>query len=249
MTATASHYTDARPGNGAERSGPSAGRGGRQPPHNLAAERSLLGSMLLSPAAIGDALQRLDASDFYQPAHSHVFDAIAGLYAAGSPVDSVLVAEYSAGRVSICPVLDNGVPDYTNNAAFITGLGGAEGSAIDPVTGDFLFSTFGGGNQVLVVTGFQQRCDLFFAGGGSCPLNYQPNPVTAISTCGSAGSPCATVCCQPKQPPPSGCVCDVLTVGSSCSRSTVQTSGRCLCMAFADAAPCEPTTSVQQPCP
>ena len=164
-------------------------------------------------------------------------------------VDSVLVAEYSAGRVSICPVLDNGVPDYTNNAAFITGLGGAEGSAIDPVTGDFLFSTFGGGNQVLVVTGFQQRCDLFFAGGGSCPLNYQPNPVTAISTCGSAGSPCATVCCQPKQPPPSGCVCDVLTVGSSCSRSTVQTSGRCLCMAFADAAPCEPTTSVQQPCP
>ena len=93
MTATASHYTDARPGNGAERSGPSAGRGGRQPPHNLAAERSLLGSMLLSPAAIGDALQRLDASDFYQPAHSHVFDAIAGLYAAGSPVDSVLVAD------------------------------------------------------------------------------------------------------------------------------------------------------------
>ena len=94
MTATASHYTDASPGNRAERAAPSSvGRGGRQPPHNLAAERSLLGAMLLSPAAIGDALQRLDASDFYQPAHSHVFDAIAGLYAAGSPVDSVLVAD------------------------------------------------------------------------------------------------------------------------------------------------------------
>ncbi|MEZ5381468.1 MAG: replicative DNA helicase [Microthrixaceae bacterium] len=77
-----------------DRGGPPAGSGGaRQPPHNLAAEQSLLGAMLLSPAAIGDAIQRLEASDFYQPAHGHVFEAISGLYAAGSAVDSVLVAE------------------------------------------------------------------------------------------------------------------------------------------------------------
>lgn len=36
----------------------------------------------------------------------------------------------------------------------ITGLSGAEGAFIDPVTGDFLFSTFGGGNQVIRLSGF-----------------------------------------------------------------------------------------------
>ena len=35
------------------------------------------------------------------------------------------------------------------------GLTGAEGSLIDPVTGDFLFSTFGGGDRLIVVQGFQ----------------------------------------------------------------------------------------------
>lgn len=37
---------------------------------------------------------------------------------------------------------------------FITGLTGAEGALIDPYSGDFLFSTFGGGNRIIVVQGF-----------------------------------------------------------------------------------------------
>ena len=37
---------------------------------------------------------------------------------------------------------------------FVTGLDGAEGAFVDPVTGDFLFSTYGGGNRVIVVRGF-----------------------------------------------------------------------------------------------
>ena len=37
---------------------------------------------------------------------------------------------------------------------FITVLEGAEGAAIDPLTGDFLFSTFGGGHRIIVVRGF-----------------------------------------------------------------------------------------------
>ena len=40
----------------------------------------------------------------------------------------------------------------------MTGLGGAEGGTRDPVTGDFLFSTFGGGDRVLVVRGFNPDC-------------------------------------------------------------------------------------------
>ena len=35
------------------------------------------------------------------------------------------------------------------------GLDGAEGALLDPVTGDFLFSTFGGGSRVIVVRGFR----------------------------------------------------------------------------------------------
>ena len=37
----------------------------------------------------------------------------------------------------------------------ITGLDGAEGALLDPVTGDFLFSTFGGGSRVVAVRGFR----------------------------------------------------------------------------------------------
>ena len=36
----------------------------------------------------------------------------------------------------------------------MTELDGAEGAFLDPVTGDSLFSTFGGGNRVIVVRGF-----------------------------------------------------------------------------------------------
>lgn len=73
----------------ASRQGPS----GRVPPHNLQAEESLLGAMLLSREAIADAVEICHADDFYKPAHSHVFEAITSLYSQGEPVDLVTVAE------------------------------------------------------------------------------------------------------------------------------------------------------------
>ena len=67
---------------------------GRVPPHNLEAEESLLGAMLLSRDAITAAVEaRVDASDFYKPAHGHVYDAIQALYGQGEPADPVTVAE------------------------------------------------------------------------------------------------------------------------------------------------------------
>nr|HTD46813.1 PEP-CTERM sorting domain-containing protein [bacterium] len=68
--------------------------------------------------------------------------------------DSVLVSEYSAGRVSAYTIDGNGDPVPVTQTDFITGLSGAEGAVIDPLTGDFLFSTFGGGNRVLDISGF-----------------------------------------------------------------------------------------------
>ena len=65
----------------------------RVPPHNLQAEESLLGAMLLSRDAIVDAVEICDANDFYKPAHGHVFSAITSLYGQGEPVDPVTVAD------------------------------------------------------------------------------------------------------------------------------------------------------------
>ncbi len=66
---------------------------GRVPPHDLQAEESLLGAMMLTAEAIAAAAGVVTASDFYKPAHGHVYDAIHTLYASGQPADSVTVAD------------------------------------------------------------------------------------------------------------------------------------------------------------
>jgi len=71
-----------------------ASAGGRVPPHNLEAEESLLGAMLLSRDAIVAAVEaQLTGEDFYKPAHGHIFEAITSLYAQGEPADPVTVAD------------------------------------------------------------------------------------------------------------------------------------------------------------
>jgi hypothetical protein len=76
----------------------------------------------------------------------------------GSPIfpsgTSMLVSEYDNDVVAAYQIDGSGNPIPASRAVFVSGLTGAEGAVIDPVTGDFLFSTFGGGNQVIVVQGF-----------------------------------------------------------------------------------------------
>ncbi len=75
----------------------------------------------------------------------------------GSPdfsAPSMLVSEFAAGTVGAYDVDAFGNPILGTRRDFITGLDGAEGAFIDPLTGDFLFSTFGGGDQIFVVKGF-----------------------------------------------------------------------------------------------
>jgi replicative DNA helicase len=67
---------------------------GRVPPHNLEAEESLLGAMLLSRDAITAAVEaHVETADFYKPAHGHIYEAIQSLHGQGEPADPVTVAE------------------------------------------------------------------------------------------------------------------------------------------------------------
>lgn len=63
----------------------------RTPPHNIEAEQSVLGGMLLSKDAIADVIEIVRADDFYRPAHQMVFDVITDLYGRGEPADAVTV--------------------------------------------------------------------------------------------------------------------------------------------------------------
>ncbi len=67
--------------------------GGRVLPHDLQAEESLLGAMLLSRDAIAAATEILTADEFYKPAHAHIFDAISTLNASGEPADVSTVSD------------------------------------------------------------------------------------------------------------------------------------------------------------
>ena len=62
-------------------------------PHDLLAEQSTLGGMLLSPDAVADVLEILKGADFYVPKHELTFEAMLSLYSRGEPTDVVAVTD------------------------------------------------------------------------------------------------------------------------------------------------------------
>lgn len=66
----------------------------RVPPHDLDAEESVLGAMLLSRTACSEVLETLRSSEeFYRPTHGKIFDSILDLFARGEAVDAVTVVD------------------------------------------------------------------------------------------------------------------------------------------------------------
>ncbi|MCZ6792328.1 MAG: replicative DNA helicase [Planctomycetota bacterium] len=65
----------------------------RQLPHNLEAEQSLLGAILVDYEASSSAFQILTAEDFYSPRHQRIFAAIQDIYDRESRIDEILLAE------------------------------------------------------------------------------------------------------------------------------------------------------------
>lgn len=89
-----------------------------QLPHNIDAERAVLGASLINPKALNVALEGLQREDFYREAHRHVFDAMATLAERSEPVDLVTVrheleraqAIDAAGGIAYLAGLIDGVP-------------------------------------------------------------------------------------------------------------------------------------------
>ena len=67
--------------------------GTRVPPHDVEAEESLLGAMLLSNDAASVGIEKCSSADFYKPAHGHIFGAIRALMERGEAIDAVTVTD------------------------------------------------------------------------------------------------------------------------------------------------------------
>jgi replicative DNA helicase len=91
-------------------------------PHNLEAERSVLGAILLHNDAFNLAAEVIDAGDFYRDAHRRIFDKMVRLTERGDAIDLVTLKEElgrsneldEVGGPAYITALVDGVPRYTN---------------------------------------------------------------------------------------------------------------------------------------
>ncbi len=94
----------------------------RMPPHNMEAEQSVLGCMLLDKESVATATDFLDSDDFYADAHKEIFDSMVEIYDRGEPVDLVTVTEQlrqrgtleAVGGVAYLSDLSMAVPSTAN---------------------------------------------------------------------------------------------------------------------------------------
>jgi len=68
-------------------------RSDRVPPHNLEAEESVLGSMMLTTEAIADVVELVRPEDFYKTSNQRIFETLRSIYARGDPVDAITAVE------------------------------------------------------------------------------------------------------------------------------------------------------------
>ena len=98
----------------------------RVPPHNIDAERALLGAILLDGDVLAAVLPLVDGENFYNTAHQRIFSACTALFEEGKRIDALLIQErlqrkgeleeiggeaYLAGLVAMVPSAA-GAEDY-----------------------------------------------------------------------------------------------------------------------------------------
>jgi len=96
---------------------------GRVPPHNLEAERSVLGGVFIKPAAFDEVATTLQVDDFFLPAHREIFEAMLAIDKRRQPLDVIAVADELRTRGMIARLdggemylltLSNSVPTAEN---------------------------------------------------------------------------------------------------------------------------------------
>src|SRR3984893_17685509 len=91
-------------------------------PHNLEAERSILGAIVLDNHARNAAVERLRSEDFFTPHHRHIFEQMIQLGEKQQAIDTVTLMEdlsrrgqlEAAGGVPYLSQLADGLPRVTN---------------------------------------------------------------------------------------------------------------------------------------
>ena len=91
-------------------------------PHNLEAEQSVLGAILIHNAAFNVAAELVDSVDFFRDAHRRVFDKMVDLNERGQAIDLVTLKDElarsgdldDAGGAAYIAALADGVPRSTN---------------------------------------------------------------------------------------------------------------------------------------
>jgi replicative DNA helicase len=99
---------------------------GRVPPHNLDAERSLLGGVLLDSQAFPEVVEIVRPEEFYRDAHRKVFEAMSALFAKSQPIDRITVKDEltalgafeAVGGDEFIDLLDKIVPTAANLAYY-----------------------------------------------------------------------------------------------------------------------------------
>src|ERR1700689_2246436 len=91
-------------------------------PHNLEAERSILGAVLLDNHALNAAVERLRSEDFFLPQHRRIFERMVQLGEKQQAIDSITLMEdlsragelEASGGVAYLSQLADGLPRVTN---------------------------------------------------------------------------------------------------------------------------------------
>jgi len=97
---------------------------GRTLPHNLEAEKSVLGAVLLDNTAVNAAAELLTDEDFYGEAHRLIFGAMCELSENSAPIDAVTLSEHlgdkveRAGGKQYLSTLVDGLPRALNVAQY-----------------------------------------------------------------------------------------------------------------------------------
>jgi len=89
---------------------------GRQVPHDIGAEQSVLGSMLIDPRTVGDVIGVLRAEDFYSTVNKSIFETIFSMFSFAKPIDPVTVL----ARMREDGVWNEDSPAYIRDLMLIT---------------------------------------------------------------------------------------------------------------------------------